>query len=379
MIAVFWQLVPSAVGLSYEFFFVLLTRISCRFIPESAVRRRDVLNAIGSLSLSVAVPGVAAAPAAFPVRERSIRWIVPFPPGGTSDLRTRQVAARLRADADWNVVVENRPGASGLIGTALVARSEADGHTLLLGTVGTLALNPNLMPVQPYVISRDLQPITQFSRSVSVLAAHRETGIRTLRDLERRVRSRGPLPFASTGNATIGHMVAEIYQRRAGIPLIHVPYKGTAPAVVDFAGGQVPLIVETPSALWDQIRGGFAVPLAVTSADRLRQMPSVPTFVEHGYRDMIFETWQGALTRRGVTDTVLDALHHRIVDALRHPEVVRSHEEQVNQVVANEPSAFEAHVAMETSRWARVIAETGIKLGGQGSRSGPRRQTAGLK
>lgn len=324
------------------------------------MRRRSLI--LAGFGAGLAGAGSARA-AAFPEAGRPIRCVVPFPPGGTSDLRARQVAERLKADAGWAVVVENKPGASGMIGSDLVAKAPADGYTLLLGTIGTLAINPVLLPQQPYDVLRDLQPITQFSRSVSLPCAHRDAGIASLAALEAKVKAGAKLAFASTGNATIGHMVGEIYERRAGIDLTHVPYQGTAPAVRDFVGKQVPLLIETPSAVWPHLQSGVAVPLAVTGAQRVAQLPQVPTFAESGYRDMVFDTWQGVLTRRGLPAEVLATLHREIARALRHPELVKSHEEQVNVVVANSPAEFERLIVEETARWKRVIGETGVKPG----------------
>jgi tripartite-type tricarboxylate transporter receptor subunit TctC len=280
-----------------------------------------------------------------------LRWIVTFPAGGTSDLRARQVAERLRQDAGWVVVVDNKPGASGTLGTDLVAKAPADGTTLLLGTIGTLALNPHLPPQQPYEVQRDLQSVTQFSRSVSLLCAHRDSGIHSLAALQARAKGGETLAFASTGNASIGHLVGELYQRCAGIGLIHVPYQGTAHAVRDFVGHQVPLIVDTPSAVWRQLQSGLAVPLAASGAQHMPQLPQVPTFAESGFRELVFDTWQGVLTRR------------ELARALRHPGVAKSFEEQVNTLVANSPAEFDRLIADETERFRRVIAETGVKLG----------------
>ena len=334
--------------------------------------RRDALF---SLSAEAAAAAAAAAfgplafraahaqAASFPEPGKPIRWIVPFPAGGTSDVRVRQIAERLKADAGWTVLVDNRAGASGMIGTDAVAKAAPDGYTLLLGTIGSIAINPAMFAQQPYDVLRDLQPISQFSRSVSVLLAHKNLGVSTLPELESRIRGGAGLAFATTGNATIGHMVGEVWQRRAGISLTHVPYKGTAPAVQDFVGYQVPLLFETPAAVWEHIKAGTAIPLAVTSAARMPQMPAVPTFAENGYREMVFDTWQGAFTRRGVTPEVLATLHREITRALRQVDVVKSHEEQVNVVVANTPVEFERFIADETARWAKVAAETGVKPG----------------
>ena len=330
------------------------------------MRRRHWLQ-----SFSLAFAGLQLAPlrarerasSGFPDPAKPIRLVVPFPAGGTSDIRARQVAEHLRQDAGWSVVVENRPGASGMIGSELVAKAPADGYTLLLGTIGTLAINPAMFPAQPYNVLQDFQPVTQFSRSVSVLMAHRYTGIASLAQLEAAVRGGTPLAYASTGTGTIGHMVGEIYKKRANLDITHVPYKGTAPAVQDFVAGHVPLLVETPSAVWEHLKAGTAVPLAVTSSARMPQLPSVPTFRELGYRDIVFDTWQGIVTRKGVPPAVLEALNHEIVKALRSPDVVRSHEEQVNVVVANTPEQFERFIADETRKWASVVRETGVAVG----------------
>jgi tripartite-type tricarboxylate transporter receptor subunit TctC len=326
------------------------------------MRRRTLVRAlaVGPWTLTAGVPR---AQGPFPEPGRALRWIVPFPPGGTSDLRVRQVAERLAADAGWTVVVENKAGASGQIGTDLVAKAPPDGYTLVLGTIGTMALNPHLFPRQPYDVARDLQPVTQFSRSVSTLFARRDLGVSSLAELEARVRGGARLAYASTGNATIGHLVGEMWKRRAGLDVAHVPYQGTAPAVRDFVGGQVPLLFETPSAVFEHVRAGTVVALALTGAQRLPQLPTVPTFVESGHRDLVFDTWQGAFTRRDVPGPVLAVLHREIARALRHPDVVRSHEEQANVVVASTPDEFARFVAEETARWGRVVAETGIRVG----------------
>jgi tripartite-type tricarboxylate transporter receptor subunit TctC len=329
--------------------------------------RRHLLLATGSaVTLGAASLSAQTPSASEPFPNRPIRFIVPFPAGGTSDFRARQVAERLRQDAGWQVVVDNRPGASGMIGSEAVAKASPDGYTLLLGTIGVLAINPHLLPNQPYQVARDFQPITQFSRSHTLLCAHRSSGIRSLADLEAQARGGARLAYASTGNATIGHMVMEAYKRRAGLvagrDITHVPYRGSAPALQDFIGGQVPLHLDTPTATWEHLRSGVAVPIAISSAQRPAQLPQAPTFVEQGYPGFVFDTWQGVLTTRGVPAPVLETLHREFARALRQPEVVRSHEDQVNAVVANTPAEFERFIVAESQRWAQVIAETGIKL-----------------
>lgn len=327
------------------------------------MQRRSLLKALAAgAASSFGLPAVHARTGDFPDAARGLRLVVPFPAGGTSDVRARQVAAVITRDAGWDILIDNRAGASGMIGSGIVARAPPDGRTLLLGTIGTLAINPSMFPHQPYNVLRDFQPVTQFSRSVTVLLAHRKLGVRSLAELEA-VAAQGKLAYASTGNGTIGHMVGEMYKARAGLDITHVPYKGTAPAVQDFIGYQLPLLYETPSAVWEHIASGTAVPLAVSSARRMPQLPQTPTFAELGHADLVFDTWQGVVTTRGVPAATLAALHREFTRALRQPEVVRSHEEQVNVVVANSPSEFEAYIASETQRWRRVITETGAQAG----------------
>jgi tripartite-type tricarboxylate transporter receptor subunit TctC len=326
-------------------------------------RRRLLAGACAAAGTALLNPA-RSHPKHFPSPGRPIRLIVPFPAGGTSDLRARQVAERMGHAEGWRVIVENRPGASGMIGAGLVARAPADGHTLLLGTIGLLAINPHVFSAQqPYEVLRDFQPVTQFSRSVTVLFAHKDLDVRSLGELEARVRAGAKLAYASTGNGTIGHMVGETYKRRAGLDLVHVPYKGTAPAVQDFIGHQVPLLYETPSAVWEHVRTGTAVPLAASSEQRVPQMPEVPTFFESGHRGVVFDTWQGLLTVRGVPPEALAALHREATRALRDPEVVRSHEDQVNVVVAGTPDEFERLIRDETAKWGVVVRETGLQTG----------------
>jgi tripartite-type tricarboxylate transporter receptor subunit TctC len=211
------------------------------------MRRRHLLQA-----LPLALAGLQLAPlraqasGGFPDPSRPIRLVVPFPAGGTSDIRARQVAEHLRHDAGWNVVVDNRPGASGMIGSDFVAKAPADGYTLLLGTIGTLAINPAVFPNQPYNVLRDFQPVTQFSRSVSVLLAHKSTGFSTLAQLEAAVRGGSRLACASTGTGTIGHMVGEIYKMRANLDITHVPYKGTAPPCRTLSPAMCPCCTRRP-------------------------------------------------------------------------------------------------------------------------------------
>ena len=296
-------------------------------------------------------------------REKPLRLVVPFPAGGSSDFRARQLAKKLKERSGIDVIVENRPGASGFLGSELVAKAPADGHTVLLGTIGTLAINPSLFSKLPYQPLHDFVPVTQFSTGPVLLAAHPSLGVSNLRELIDLVRRQpGRFAYASTGNGTIQHILGETFKRAAGVQLIHIPYRGTAPAVQDFVAGHVGLMFDTPTALAAHIQAGRAVPIALTSAKRVASMPNVATFIESGVDDFVYESWQGIVAPKGLPPPVLAMLAEEIRAALQDAEIVASHREQASEVVANSPQEFARHIERETARWAKAVRESGAQI-----------------
>lgn len=330
------------------------------------IPRLVAIALIGVLAPAVALAqGAAQAniarPSPFP--SRAVHIVVPFPAGGTSDARVRQLAARLEASFSQPVVVENRPGASGFIGSTYVAKAPADGHTLLLGTIGTLAINRSLFASMPYDTLRDFDPVTQMSAGPLILCAHPSVGAATFGELVALARSRpGALAYASNGNGSIQHIAGEALKRYAAIDLVHVPYQGTAPSTLALLAGQVALMFETPQALQAQVKAGKLRALAVTSDHRLASLPEVPTMRELGLPELRIETWQGIVAPKGTPPEVLAVLQERIARVLRLPDVAASYAEVSTEVVGNTPAEFAAFIRTETARWGEWVRLSGARV-----------------
>jgi tripartite-type tricarboxylate transporter receptor subunit TctC len=294
---------------------------------------------------------------------RPVRIVVPFPAGGSSDARARQLAARLEASWSQPVIVENRPGASGFVGSEYVARAAPDGHTLLLGTIGTLAINKSLFPAMPYDTLRDFEPVTQMSAGPLLLCVHPSLGADSLAAFLASARAKpGAIAYASNGNGSIQHIASEALKRQAGIDLLHVPYQGTAPSTMALLAGQVGVMFETPQALLAQVKAGKLHALAVTSEKRLASLPDVPTMREAGLPALRIETWQGIVAPRGTPPEIVALLQERMSRALRLPDVVASYEEVSTEVVGNTPSQFAAFIRAETARWGEWVRLSGARV-----------------
>jgi len=297
----------------------------------------------------------------FPLRP--IKLVVPFPPGGSSDARARQLAARLEIALRQPVIVENRPGASGFIGSEFVARAAPDGYTLLLGTVGTLAINHSLFTKMPYDTLRDFDPVSQMSAGPLILAAHPALGVSSVAELVTLAKARpGAVPYASNGNGSIQHITGEAFKRFAGIDLLHVPFQGTAPSTTALLAGHVGVMFETPQALQAYVKAGRLRALAVTSEQRLASLPEVPTMRETGFPALRVETWQGIVAPKGTPVEVLARLSAEISRVLRQPDVVASYDEVNTEVVGNSPSQFEALIRSETEKWAEWVRVSGARV-----------------
>ncbi|HUN69287.1 MAG TPA: tripartite tricarboxylate transporter substrate binding protein [Burkholderiales bacterium] len=297
----------------------------------------------------------------FPLRP--IKLVVPFPPGGSSDARARQLASRLEISLRQPVIVENRPGASGFIGSEFVARAAPDGYTLLLGTVGTLAINHSLFAQMPYDTLRDFDPVSQMSAGPLILAAHPALGVSSVAELVTLAKAKpGAVPYASNGNGSIQHITGEAFKRFAGIDLLHVPFQGTAPSTTALLAGHVGVMFETPQALQAYIKAGRLRALAVTSEQRLASLPEVPTMRESGFPALRVETWQGIVAPKGTPVEVLGRLSAEISRVLRQPDVAASYDEVNTEVVGNTPSQFEALIRSETAKWSEWVRVSGARV-----------------
>ncbi|HWN48959.1 MAG TPA: tripartite tricarboxylate transporter substrate-binding protein, partial [Xanthobacteraceae bacterium] len=245
------------------------------------MNRRRFSGALGAFSLASALRGPALAQV-WP--ERPIRLIVPFPPGGGTDVISRQLAERMAANTGWTIVVENRAGAGGNIGLDAVAKAAPDGYTIGMGQASNLAINPALYAKMPYDPLRDFAPISSIASQGLVVVVSAKSTFRSLADLVAAAREKADgVSLAHAGNGTIGHLAGEMLSRRAGVKILIVPYKGIAPAVTELMGGQVDVLFGNPLAVMPLVTGGLLRPIAVSSARRLGALPEVPTVAESGF------------------------------------------------------------------------------------------------
>ena len=293
---------------------------------------------------------------------KPVRIVVPFAAGGAIDVIVRAVSQQLTRELGQPVVIENRTGAGGNIGSEAVARSAADGYTLLAGTSATHGANAGLFAKLPYDPRMDFAPIAHLSGVPNVLVVTPTSGMRSVEDLVRRARAEpGKLTFGSAGNGTSLHLAGEIFASEAKVQLVHVPYKGAAPATTDLLGGQITMMFNTVPVALAQVRGGKLAPLAVTSARRHFSLPEVPTFAELGYKGMTVATWTGLLAPAGTPREAVDPLATAVERSLNDKAVGEALRAQGAEPEYMAPAAFARYIDSEITRWTGVIRSLNIK------------------
>ncbi|KUE90698.1 ABC transporter substrate-binding protein [Cupriavidus necator] len=323
-------------------------------------QRRAIVAALATLPALCAWSAPACAAEAFP--SRPIRLVVPFTPGGTTDILARLVAQKAGEALGQQIVVDNRPGAGGNIGAEAVARSAADGYTLLMGTLGTQVTNQFIYPRMPYDSTRDFVPVTLVANSPNVLLVNSTLNARSVGELVTLARREpGKINYASTSTGGSPHLSGELLNMMAGVSMQHVSYKGAAPAMTDLLAGQVNLMFDNlPSAL-AQIQAGKVTALAVTSARRASVLPSVPTVRESGLPGYEVNSWFGLLAPAGTPPERVRRLQQAVDKVLATPDV-RKRIEQLGAEPGGEGSAaFAAQIRSDTEKWSRVIQTAGIK------------------
>lgn len=296
--------------------------------------------------------------------EKSIRIVVGFPPGGGADLVARLIAQKLQQAWGQPVLVDNRAGAGGNLGTEIVAKSNPDGYTLVLSSPGPIAVNPSLMPNMPYNPRKDFAPVTLAAFGPNVLVvppALPATGVKELIALARTSANR--LNYGSSGPGSTPHLSAELFKMMAKVDLVHVPFKGASPAVVDLVAGRLDLMFVDMGSVLSQVQAQRLRALAVTSSGRSSVLPDVPTVSETGLPGYEAVVWWGLLAPAGTPTAVIDKLHQAVVDILRMSEIrSRLIAAQGAEVVGNTPKQFADFIQSETTKWAAVIKTAGIKL-----------------
>ncbi len=324
------------------------------------MRRIEWLGVLAGMALALG-PLNAALAQSYP--SKPIRVIVPFPPGGTTDILARALGIHLTKAWGQPVPIENRPGAGGNIGADLVAKSPPDGYTLIMGTVGTHAINMSLYSRMPYDTVKDFAPITLVASVPNVLVVHPSMPVKTVRDLIELAKSKpGQINFASSGNGTSIHLAGELFKTMAGVSMVHVPYKGSAPAVADLLGGQVSLMFDNMPSSLPHIKAGKLRGIAVTSARRSPATPELPTIAEAALPGYEASSWFGMLAPAGTPKEIVGKLNHTIVASLQTPEMKERLSSQGAEPVGNTPEEFAAYIQAEIAKWAKVVKASGAKL-----------------
>jgi tripartite-type tricarboxylate transporter receptor subunit TctC len=323
---------------------------------------RLVRLAVGVAVLAVlhALPAPAAADT-YPTKP--IKLVVPFPAGGATDIIARVVAQKAHEAWRQPVIVDNRPGAGGNIGADLVAKSPADGYTLLMGTVGTHAINSSLYSKMPYDHLKDFQAVTLVATVPNVLVVHPSVPAKSVKDLIALAKAKpGQLNFASTGNGTSIHLCGELFKTMASVDIVHIPYKGSAPALTDLLGGQVNLMFDNLPPSMPHIKAGKLRPLAVTTAKRASALPDVPTMAEAGVPGFEAFAWFGLFAPAGAPKEIVAKWVAEVQKALKQPEVQEKLAGQGADPVGSTSEEYTAFVKAETTKWAAVVKKSGAKL-----------------
>ncbi len=310
--------------------------------------------------LAAAVLSGAALAQAWP--NRALRIVVPFPPGGGLDFYTRAIAPRLQEALGQQVVVENRSGAGGMIGAETVAKAAPDGYTLLLASSAEITINQHLYPKIAYDATRDFAPVSYASHAAMLFSVHPSLPAQNLAEVVSLARAKpGGLSFASAGTGGVQHLAGELLKSAAKVDIVHVPYKGAGPAVVDMVGGQVSMgFTALPSSI-QHARAGKLRPIAVTSAKRSEAAPDLPTFTELGYPGIDLVVWYGALFPAGTPAAIVERMQVEIARANQVPEVKARLLQQGVETVGSTPAEFARFMQAEIQRYGRIIRESGAK------------------
>jgi tripartite-type tricarboxylate transporter receptor subunit TctC len=294
---------------------------------------------------------------------RPIHFIVPFPPGGGTDIIARTVAARLSDSNKWVIVIENKPGAGGNLGLDQAAKSAGDGYTMVIGQTSNLAINPTLYSKLPYDPVRDFRPVALLASSPIVLVAPEKTPYKSLGDAIAAAKAKpGTVSYGSPGNGTVAHLTAELLQRTADVKFTHIPYKGASQAMTDLMGGQIDLYLSSvPSAL-GQIKGGKLRPLAVTGAKRSAQLAQVPTIAESGYQGFDVTTWYGLLFPAGTPEPMVKRMNEEVNRVLKVGEVREKLAAEGGDALGGSPEQFAALLKADLARWGQIVKQSGAKV-----------------
>ncbi len=322
--------------------------------------RRTLLAALAIAAVGT-IPAGAFAQAAYPSKPVTI--VVPFAAGGTTDILARIIGQALTTELGQPVVVDNRAGAGGNIGGALAAKAPADGYTLFMGTVGTHAINASLYKKMPFDPVKDFAPLTRVANVPNLLVANPAQPYKSVKELIAYAKANpGKLNFGSSGNGSSIHLSGELFKSLAKVDMVHVPYKGSAPAVTDLLGNQIGIMFDNMPSAIQHVRSGKLVPIAVTTAKRSPELPNVPTIAEAGVPGYEATSWFGMFAPAGTPAPVLAKLNTALVKVLNQAEVKKKINDQGAETVSETPEQFAAFIKAESVKWGKVVQESGASL-----------------
>ena len=296
---------------------------------------------------------------------KPVRFVVPYPPGGSLDQVARALADKMKDGLGQPVLVENRPGAGGNLGADLVAKSPADGYSIVMGAVATHAINPSLYKKMPYDPVKDFQPITLVASTPNVLIVPPESPLKSAKELiDFAKKNPGKLNFGSGSNGSTGHLAGELMKQQTGTFIVHIPYAGGNPALLALMAGQTDLMFDNLANASAQIKAGKVRPLAVTTAKRTQFAPELPTMAEADARlkDFDLDTWFGIMAPAGIPKVALDRLHGEIVKAMGTPELKALFQRLGAEPGGNSPQEFADFIAREAAKYARIVQLSGAKV-----------------
>ena len=311
--------------------------------------------------VALALPA-AQAPAQKSYPNKAIRMIVPFAPGGSNDIMGRLVAAKLTESMGQQVVVDNRPGASGIVGTDLAAKAAADGYTVLVMSL-TFTVNPSIRSKLPYDTEKDLVPVTLIASAPLILVVHPSLPVKSVKEFIAYAKANpGRLNFGSGGPGSTPHLAGEMLKTMAGLEMTHVPYKGGGPALADLVGGQIQLMLENIPSTLPFVKSGKLRVLAVTSKKRSPTVPDVPTLDEAALKGYELTGWNGLFVPRGTPRAIVNQLHAETVKALAAPDVKERLAAMSAELGGESPEKFAVFVKAEIRKWAKIAKEAGLKV-----------------
>lgn len=328
------------------------------------MQRRHVILGLSLAAAVLASPltaGIAHAQDAYP--SKPIRLIVPFPPGGTTDIVGRLFADKLSQELGQTVVIENKAGAGGSIGSAQVASAEPDGYLLGIATVSTHGINPAIYPNLPFDAEKDFTPISNLAAVPNVMTTNPKVGVKTIGEfVELAKKNPGKFAYASAGNGSVSHMMGELFKISSGTDLMHVPYRGVGPALNDTLAGQVDVLFDNLPSSLPHIQAGKLVAMAVASNKRVAALPDVPTFAEAGFAPVNDSSWFGLIGPANLPKPVLEKLHAAVVKVSADPALMSRLESLGASPVANTPEEYAQQISAEIAKNKRIAKEANVKI-----------------